>query len=90
VNETIKNGTKVIVYSKSIGCPLKEIFDRSDRKYPDSVPFFGWTGDTRLQFGRVTQIIKYRKRDFGGDFYLPEDFETVELRNMFSDKDFEL
>jgi hypothetical protein len=85
---SIKIGDKVLIHSKSTGCPLSDIFRRDGKRYPNSVPFYGYIRNEKIdRRGKKIYTIMYTQIGHGGDYYLQEDFE---LNEMFSDKDFEL
>ena len=79
---------RVLVHSKSTGCSLDEIFRRRGEKYPKSAPFYGWIRKEKTNRDDISVFtIKYTEWGHGGDYYLRDDFEFDECRDMFSDND---
>jgi hypothetical protein len=74
-------GTRVLVKSKSTGCPGEHVFARSPTihadVYPKSFPFEAWIGKSSIEHQSGHYVISYRDDYQSGDFYLREDFEIL-------------
>lgn len=87
--DRVEPGTKVLVYSKSVGCSLEKVFNRTrSLRYPREVPFYGWI--KRDTNNEQEYTITYRPNMAGGDFYLRRDFKVPGEDDLFTMEDFAL
>ena len=84
----VKNGTKVLVHSKTVGSSFKQVARRGSGYNPEELPFFGWIKGTKMGYSTI-YIIAYAEGYGGGDYYQRSDFEIVS-GDTFTDGDFEL
>lgn len=88
MTDTIKNGTKVFVHSKTVGSSFKQVSRRGSGYNPEELPFFGWIKGMKRGWDTI-YIIAYAEGYGGGDYYNRNDFDIVS-RDTFTDTDFEL
>jgi len=75
----VEQGTKVLVHSKTAGCPIEEVFSRNGDRYPRETPFFAWIGkhaDWRHKGGDIYTLAYGGPLGSGGDYYTRSDFQV--------------
>lgn len=81
MKEIISPGTKVLIYSKSIGRDIEQVLN-SKRQ----IPIVGWV--KYYNVSNNSYSICYSSKLGGGDFYLRKDFEIID--NDYLDLDFDI
>ena len=84
----IKNGTKILVHSKTVGSSFEQVSSRISDENPRELPFFGWIRGKKRGYNTI-YIIAYAEEYGGGDYYQRSDFDIVG-EETFTDKEFEL
>jgi len=80
--------TKVLVHSKSTGCPIENVIKRSYKEKPLNLPFIAYVRRVSMgKDGKEEYTLTYTRNSGGGDYYLRNDFELF-YEDMFSDVDF--
>lgn len=86
---TVKPGTKVMVFTKTWGCPLEHVMNRTGDDYPRKAPFVAWAKECHkadIDPRKEVYTITYTPSSNGGDYYRRSDFEVD--HGFLKDEDF--
>lgn len=79
MREKLKRDTRVLVHSKTHGCPMKSVMKRKNKMYPKQLPFYAWIKrEDSYDIRYNIYTLYYRKGSTGGDYYKRSDFEIVD------------